>query len=61
VGVAGVNYDRASHELAAAAKALGVPLLPVTVADANDLTTGFAEITRHQCRALVAMSKPLFV
>jgi len=61
LGLAGVNYDRAPHELAAAAKALGVPLLPITVADVNDLPTRFAEITRHQCRALVAMSEPLFV
>ena len=61
LGVAGVNYDNASHELAAAAKALGVPLLPITVADVNDLATGFAEISRHQCRTLVVMSDPLFV
>ena len=61
LGLAGVNYDNASHELAAAAKALGVPLLPITVADVNDLATGFAEITRHQCRTLVVMSDPLFV
>jgi putative ABC transport system substrate-binding protein len=61
LGVAGVNYDRASHELTAAAKALKVPLLPLTVADANDLATAFAEMTRHQCRALVAMSEPLFL
>jgi putative ABC transport system substrate-binding protein len=61
LGLAGVNYDNASHELLTAAKALGVPLLPITVADANDLATGFAEITKHQCQALVAMSEPLFV
>jgi ABC-type uncharacterized transport system substrate-binding protein len=61
LGRAGVNYDNASHELAAAAKALGVPLLPITVADVNDLPTRIAEITKHQCRALVAMSEPLFV
>ena len=61
LGRAGVNYDNASGELAAAAKALGVPLLPITIADANDLATGFAEITSHQCRTLVAMSEPLFL
>ena len=33
LSVAGVNYDNASHELAAPAKALRVPLLPITVAD----------------------------
>jgi hypothetical protein len=58
---AGVNYDNASHELAAAAKALGVPLLPITVADVNDLPTRIAEIAKRQCRVLVAMSEPLFV
>src|SRR5437660_187212 len=61
LGAAGVNYDNASHELAAAAKALGVPLLPITVADVNDLTTRIAEIAKHQCRALVTMPEPLFV
>ena len=61
LGLAGVDYDRASHELATAAKALGVPLLPITVADVNDLATRIAEIAKHQCRALVAMSEPLFV
>jgi putative tryptophan/tyrosine transport system substrate-binding protein len=61
LGRAGVNYDRASDELAAAAKALGVSLLPITVADVNDLPTRIAEMTKHQCRALVAMSEPLFV
>src|SRR5215831_5792044 len=61
LGLAGVDYDRTSHELAAAAKALGMPLLPITVADVNDLATRIAEIAEHQCRALVAMSEPLFV
>jgi putative ABC transport system substrate-binding protein len=61
LGRADVNYDRASDELAAAAKALGVPLLPATVADVNDLPIRIAEIAKHQCRALVAMSEPLFV
>jgi putative ABC transport system substrate-binding protein len=61
LGVAGVNYDNASHELAAAAKVLGVPLLPITVADVKDIATSFAEIARHQCRTLVVMSDPLFV
>jgi putative ABC transport system substrate-binding protein len=61
LGRAGVNYDNASQELAAAAKALGVPLLPITVADVNDLATGFAQIRRQDCRTLVVMSDPLFV
>ena len=62
LGVAGADYDPdAPRELAAAAKALGVALVPVSVADVNELPAAFAEITRHQCRATVVMSVPLFV
>src|SRR5215471_16250460 len=61
MGVAGANYDNSSRELDAAAKALGVTLLPITIADVNDLGTGFAEMTTHRCRALVVMADPLFV
>jgi putative tryptophan/tyrosine transport system substrate-binding protein len=61
LGWAGVIYDNASDELAAAAKVLGVALLPVSVADVNEFPVGFAKITKHQCRALVVMSDPLFV
>jgi putative ABC transport system substrate-binding protein len=60
LSIAGVNYENASRELDAAAKALGVPLLSITVADVSELATGFAEMTRHHCRALVVMSDPLF-
>jgi putative ABC transport system substrate-binding protein len=38
-----------------------VTLLPITIADVNALAAGFAEMTRHHCRALVVMSDPLFV
>ena len=41
LGVAGVNYDNSSRELDAAAKVLGVPLLPITDADVNELATAF--------------------
>lgn len=62
LGVASFNYGpNASRELAAAAKALGVTLLPIEVADTNDLTTGFAEMTRQHCHAVLVMSDPLFV
>jgi hypothetical protein len=61
LSIARRNYENASRELDAAAKALGVPLLPITVADVSELATGFAEMTRHHCRALVVMSDPLFV
>jgi putative ABC transport system substrate-binding protein len=55
LGVAGVNYDNA------AAKALGLAPLPITIADVNELATGFDEMTRQHCRALMVMSDPLFV
>jgi putative ABC transport system substrate-binding protein len=61
LGVAGVNYDNASRELDAAAKALGLAPLPITIADVNELATGFDEMTRQHCRALMVMSDPLFV
>ena len=61
LGVAGINYGDASGELTAAAKALGVALVPVSVADASELPVGVAEITRHQCRAVVVMPDPLFI
>jgi len=61
LGVAVINYGNASGELTAAAQALAVALVPVSVADANELPAGFTEITRHQCRALVAMPDPLFI
>ena len=62
LGLAGVNYEpKSSRELTAAAKALGVSLLPISVPDVNELSTGFAEMTRQHCRAVVVMSDPLFV
>ena len=61
LGVADINCGNASGELTAAAQALGVALAPVSVADANELPAGFTEITRRQCRALVAMPDPLFI
>jgi putative ABC transport system substrate-binding protein len=60
--LASVNYDpNASQQLAAAAKALGLTLLPVSVPDINELASGFTEMAQHHCRALVVMSDPLFV
>src|SRR5262249_53974777 len=62
LGLAGVNYDpKSSRELAPAAQAIGVGLLPISRADVNELSNGFAEMTRHHCRAVVVMSDPLFV
>lgn len=61
LSVAGVNYENSSRELDAAAKSLGVALVPVSVAEVNKLPAGFAEITGHHCGAVVVMSDPLFV
>jgi putative ABC transport system substrate-binding protein len=62
LGLADVRYDpNSSRELTAAAKALGVALIPISVPDVNELSTGFAEMTRQHCRAAVVMSDPLFV
>jgi putative ABC transport system substrate-binding protein len=61
LGLAGSNYDNASSELTAAAKALGVVLLPIAIADVSELPTGFAEISRQRCQTLMVMSDPLFV
>jgi putative tryptophan/tyrosine transport system substrate-binding protein len=62
LGRTGGNYDPgASPGLTAAARELGVALLPISVTAASELPTGFAEITRHHCRALLAMSTPWFV
>jgi putative tryptophan/tyrosine transport system substrate-binding protein len=62
LGLAGVKYEpKSSPELTAAAEALGVALLPTLVPDVNELSTGFAEMTRQHCRAVVVMADPLFV
>ena len=62
LGVASTNYDpNSSRELAAAAKALGVSLLLISVPGMNELSAGLAEMTRQHCRAAVVMSDPLFV
>jgi ABC-type uncharacterized transport system substrate-binding protein len=61
LGLAGVNYDpNTSGELVTAAKSVGVALLPITVADVNELTTAFAGMTQQHCRAAMVMSEPLF-
>ena len=36
-------------------------LLPISVPGVNELSAGFAEMTRQHCRAAVVMSDPLFV
>ena len=62
LGLAGVDYDPgAGGQLAAAAKALGLPLTPISILTLSGLADGFAAIGRHGCRALLVMSDPLFV
>jgi ABC-type uncharacterized transport system substrate-binding protein len=62
LGLSGANYSPgAAQALSAAAKELGVALLPISVTAVSELTTAFAEITRHHCRALLVMSSPGFV
>jgi putative ABC transport system substrate-binding protein len=60
LGLAGVNYERASDELAAG-PILGVKLFSVSLADLNELATDFDAMPRQHCRAVVVMSDPLFV
>jgi ABC-type uncharacterized transport system substrate-binding protein len=60
LGVADSDYGpNSSRELTDAAKALGVALLPISV-PINELSTGFADMTRQHCRAVVVMPDPLF-
>jgi putative ABC transport system substrate-binding protein len=62
LSISGHKYGaNAVRELAAAAKTLGIALLPITIADVNALAAGFAEMTRNHCRALIVMADPLFV
>jgi putative ABC transport system substrate-binding protein len=62
LSLAGVDYGpKASRELAAAAEALGVALLPISVVDVNELAAGFAEMMRQHCRSLIVLSDPIFV
>jgi ABC-type uncharacterized transport system substrate-binding protein len=49
------------REITAAAQTLRTVLKPIAVRRADELETGFAEIARQGCRALLAMSSPLYV
>jgi putative ABC transport system substrate-binding protein len=51
----------AAHELPAAAQAFGVTLVPISIRNLGELSSGFDELTRRQCRAVLVMSDPLFV
>jgi putative ABC transport system substrate-binding protein len=48
-------------EITVAARTLGTVLKPITVGTADELEVGYAEITRQGCRALLAMSSPLYI
>jgi len=49
------------QELTTAARTLRTELKPVAVGRAGELETGFTEIARHDCKALLVTSDPIFV
>jgi len=49
------------QEITAATQTLRMVLKPVAVGRAGELDTAFAEIARHQCKALLVTSDPIFV
>ena len=49
------------QELTTAAQTLRTELKPIAVGRAGELETGFAEIARHNCKALLVTSDPIFV
>ena len=61
LGTVPLDGTKIHANASAASKELGVALLPISVTAASELTTGFAEMTRHHCRALLVMSSPGFV
>src|SRR6187200_3314409 len=62
LSIEGPKTDPASaHELPAAAQAFGVTLVPISIRNLGELSSGFDELTRRQCRAVLVMSDPLFV
>jgi len=49
------------REITSAAQTLRIVLKPVAVGSAGELETGFAEIARQGCQALLAMSSPVYI
>jgi putative ABC transport system substrate-binding protein len=61
LSMATYNEPGSEHELATAAKNLGITLTPISIEKIDELSSGFDELTRHHCRAVIVMSDPLFV
>jgi putative ABC transport system substrate-binding protein len=64
VGVLSIAYNNepeAELELATAARTLGITLTPVSIRNTDELSSGFDELARQHCRAVIVMSDPLFV
>ena len=61
LSIASNNEPGAELELATAARTLGITLTPVSIRNTDELSSGFDELTRQQCRAVIVMSDPLFV
>src|SRR5689334_920952 len=55
------NEPGAELELATPARTLGITLTPVSIQNTDELSSGFDQLTRQHCRAVIVMSDPLFV
>jgi putative ABC transport system substrate-binding protein len=56
-----IGGELAWQEVTAAAKTLGTALKPIAVASRDELESGFAEIARNGCRALLVMSSSVYI
>ena len=61
LSIAANSQPNAQHELATAAATLGITLVPLSIWKLDELSSGFDDLTRQQCRAVIVMSDPLFV
>jgi ABC-type uncharacterized transport system substrate-binding protein len=61
LAVSGNDDPAAPMALDAAAKGLGLTLRRISIPSIDQLPSGFAELERNGCRALLVMSDPLFV
>ena len=60
LSIAGTSEPGVEHELATAARTLGITLTPISIQNIDELSSGFDELTRQHCRAVIVMSDPLF-
>jgi putative tryptophan/tyrosine transport system substrate-binding protein len=65
VGVLSITGDNreasAETQLATAARTLGITLVPIAIENVDEFSTGFDELTRQHCPAVIVMSDPRFV